>query len=333
MRWIIKHIFNFSVEKTWENGYAQFGFHDNSGNFYVLHNEQSWFGQYTKNNEFLWTAGSLNPKLSENHISFDLRGPMYVARVPTDESLIITSGGNKRIFKIFPYDKKTEVFIDADKYNLQNIGNCVPDREGNVWINEITGCKIWQFDSNGNKKLILGDGKPGFQKEDTSFNKVRFNWIYDIRMGVDENLFVLDSKNYALRMIDTEENKVKLIAGKGSAGYDCDGGPAFNASFGSNQNEQFDGPWALSLDEVGNIFIGDTHNHVVRMINKKTNIISTILGNPNHFPSKRNFKEEKDRSRINLPKICSMDYYDKELFIPEWDGDLIVLEKISSEKR
>ena len=30
---------------------------------------------------------------------------------------------------------------------------------------------------------------------------------------------------------------------------------------------------------------------------------------------------------LNLPKICGLDYFNGRLFIPEWDGDLVVLKK------
>jgi len=41
----------------------------------------------------------------------------------------------------------------------------------------------------------------------------------------------------------------------------------------------------------------------------------------------RNNPAETDLLKLNLPKICSMDYYDGCLFIPDWSDDLIVLEK------
>lgn len=294
-----------------------------------MRNEASWFGQLTMDDNFLWTAGSTNPKLSSKHIFFDLKNPMYISRHHVDNSLIISSGGNRRIFKIFPQEENVITFIDAEKYGLKDIGNCVVDKQGNIWINEITGYQLWQFDSNGNKLQVLGNGKPGFQKEPASFDSVQFNWIYDIRMGFDNNLYVLDSGNFALRKVDIENCTVNLIAGTGKPGYSGDGGFATEATFGSDVKQQFDGPWALSVDDEGNIFIGDTQNHVVRMINKN-GIISTILGSPNYIPSKRNLINETNPYRINLPKICSMDYYNNELFIPEWDGDLIILEKIKS---
>ncbi len=112
-----------------------------------------------------------------------------------------------------------------------------------------------------------------------------------------------------------------------------DGKSAKKATLGSDKNEQFDGPWAISLDEEGTIYIGDTHNHVIRMVEKKKKkrIISTIAGNPDYVPSLRNSVDETDPFKINLPKICSLDYYNRELLIPEWDGDLIVLEKVDQE--
>lgn len=36
---------------------------------------------------------------------------------------------------------------------------------------------------------------------------------------------------------------------------------------------------------------------------------------------------ETDLLKLNLPKTCSMDYYEGCLFIPDWNDDLIVLEK------
>ncbi|MFX1316332.1 MAG: hypothetical protein ACFE9T_10745 [Promethearchaeota archaeon] len=334
MEWRVKYIFNFSEEITWHNGYVQFGFHDYEGNSYILRHENNWFGQLTKNDKFLWTAGSVNPKLSDIHIPFDLKKPMYVSKSPIDQGLVVSSGGNNRIFRLFPDEQKVELFIDMAKHDVKDIGNCVFDKQGNIWINEITGCRIWQFDSNGQKRSLLGNGKPGFQSEKVEFTNVQFNWVYDIRMGPDNNLYVLDSKNYAVRMINIEEQAVYTIVGTGQPGYSGDGGTAKKATLGSTANEQFDGPWAISLDETGNLFIGDTQNHVVRMVvkKKKKRIISTIAGNPNFIPSHRNSVHETDLFKLNLPRICSMDYYNNELFIPEWDGDLIVLEKIEEKK-
>jgi hypothetical protein len=64
------------------------------------------------------------------------------------------------------------------------------------------------------------------------------------------------------------------------------------------------------------------------MIEKETCTISTIAGNHKIEPHARNDPREKDPLKLNLPKISSMDYFDNCLFIPEWDGDMILLERV-----
>lgn len=59
------------------------------------------------------------------------------------------------------------------------------------------------------------------------------------------------------------------ISGTGFLGYTGDGGLAINAIFGGNSNVYLDGPWSISVDEDCNIFVGDTQNYVVRLIDSQ----------------------------------------------------------------
>jgi len=130
-------------------------------------------------------------------------------------------------------------------------------------------------------------------------------------------------------MIDMKTRRVYTMAGTGKAGYDGDDGDARYATFGSSSQARFDGPISLSLDEEGNIFVGDRFNHVVRMIDRKSWVIRTIAGNRQSVEGVRNNPEETDPFRLNLPAISSMDYYGGRLFIPTDItsdlGDLIVM--------
>jgi DNA-binding beta-propeller fold protein YncE len=326
MNWKVKKIINYDSGGTWEDGYASFGFYDSKGNLYAMSYLEHWVGCCSDNGRLKWSAGN-NPVInSDYHLTLDLHNPHYITDTP-DGMLLISSNGNKKIYKVNPVGMTSFLLIDGDSIGLTDVGNCVFDSEGNMWVNEIQGCRIWQFTLDGIPIQTLGDGKPGFQTEDCSFKDVRFNWIYDIRNGPDGNIYVLDSKNYAVRMVDVKSKTVKTIAGTGTCGYSGDGGNALNATFGGNPDEYFDGPWSLSLDEEGNIYVGDTQNHVVRMIERSTNNITTIAGNPDIKKGIRNCPTEEKPLSLNLPKICSMDYYNGCLYIPEWDGDLIVLSK------
>lgn len=61
------------------------------------------------------------------------------------------------------------------------------------------------------------------------------------------------------------------IAGTGEVGYAGDGGAATDA--------KFNWPHEVRVDSSGNLFVADTRNHVIRRIDAKTNVVTTIAGN------------------------------------------------------
>jgi uncharacterized protein (TIGR03437 family) len=63
---------------------------------------------------------------------------------------------------------------------------------------------------------------------------------------------------------------VTLIAGNSRAGFSGDGGPAVNA--------QLNAPQGVALDAAGDVYIADSRNNRVRMVNTK-GVISTFAGN------------------------------------------------------
>ena len=101
------------------------------------------------------------------------------------------------------------------------------------------------------------------------------------------------------------------------------------ATFGGDPSARFDGHISLSLDEEGNIYVGDRFNRVIRMIEKRSDRIRTIPGNPTFKGEVGNSLTERNPLRLRLPKISSMDYYRRRLFVPtdltDKSGDLAVL--------
>ncbi len=67
-----------------------------------------------------------------------------------------------------------------------------------------------------------------------------------------------------------QSTTITTFAGNGVSGYSGDGGPATNANIRNT--------YTLGSDGVGNVYIADTHNNVVRKITN-TGVISTIAGN------------------------------------------------------
>jgi DNA-binding beta-propeller fold protein YncE len=61
------------------------------------------------------------------------------------------------------------------------------------------------------------------------------------------------------------------VAGNGLVGYSGDGGAAVDA--------QFNWPHEVRADSDGNLFVADTRNHVIRRIDGRTGVVTTIAGN------------------------------------------------------
>ncbi len=330
VEWVVDRIVHFGPTDLVKNGLPHFGFHDRIGNHYAIFHQKHFLGLIRENDRLEWTVAANQVFEGTPNIVAEMNYPMYIDNL-ADGTLLVSNFGDARIYRIDVGRRKAELFVDGSRMGMKDVGNCVVDNEGSVWVNEVKGCRVWKFDGTGNQVLTLGDGTSGFQVGPVDFGEAKFSWIYDIRRGPDGNIYVLDSRNFAVRLIDLKRRVVTPLAGTGKAGYEGDEGDALNATFGSSPTERFDGPISLSLDEEGNIFVGDRQNHVVRMIEKKSGIITTIAGNHNSVEGMSNNLEEEDPLKLNLPEISSMDYYNGHLFIPTdlspEAGDLIVLRK------
>ncbi len=125
-------------------------------------------------------------------------------------------------------------------------------REGNsIWKLELNGHPIWQH--------VAGSGEKGFDNN-PDLLKATFNGPKGIAVGPQGRVFVVDTENQVVRVIDTQQNKISTLAGQGPAhrGFSGDDGPSTSASLNR--------PHGICVDSAGRVFIGDSENHRVRMI-------------------------------------------------------------------
>lgn len=119
------------------------------------------------------------------------------------------------------------------------------------------------FAASPTVKTLIGTGTKGFS--DSAVNNP-----YGMAMGPDGALYFCDLDNQRIRRLDLKTKQLTTIAGNGQKGYQGDGGPAKDASLNM--------PHELRFDAKGDIYVAERDNHVIRKIDMKTGIISTVAG-------------------------------------------------------
>ena len=121
--------------------------------------------------------------------------------------------------------------------------------------------RIETFAGNG-KQGFSGDGGPATQAQiDNPFGVVR---------GPDGAIWFCEYTGQRIRRV-APDGTISTVAGSGKKGYSGDGGPALEATFNL--------PHELRFDRNGDLYIVDMVNNVVRKVDLRTKVISTIAGN------------------------------------------------------
>lgn len=117
---------------------------------------------------------------------------------------------------------------------------------------------------------IAGTGSPGFSGDGGPGTEAEINNPYGLVIGPDGALYFCEIGNHRVRRLDMKTKRISTVAGSGQKGYAGDGGPALAAVL----NE----PYEVRFDGRGNMFFAEMQNHVVRRVDARTRIISTVAG-------------------------------------------------------
>jgi len=187
-----------------------------------------------------------------------------------DGALYIADIGNHRIRRIDPKTRIVETIAGNSGRNLPQDGQVARGNpilgpralciDGNtLWIALREGHSIWRMElREGRLRHVAGTGEPGFAGDGESAKLAKFNGPKGIAVGPGKKLFVVDTENHAIRMIDLQSGIISTIAGSPRSADEKAGGLATTMLLNR--------PHGICVAPGGEIFVGDTLNHRVRRL-------------------------------------------------------------------
>ncbi len=140
---------------------------------------------------------------------------------------------------------------------------------GDIYISdEVYGTIRKVTRSTGIITRVAGNGTYGYSGDGGPATAAQFKLPFGIALDNKGNVLVADAGAHCIRKV-TPTGTISTIAGNGTAGFFGDGGLATAALL--------DSPYAVAVDKIGNIFISDHGNNVVRKIDT-FGMISTFAG-------------------------------------------------------
>jgi hypothetical protein len=157
--------------------------------------------------------------------------------------------------------------------NLTAPGGVAVAPNGDVYIADTFNHRIRKvIKAGGTIVTVAGTGTQGFSGEGTPAISANLNTPYGIDIDNSGNIFIADRDNHVIRKF-TDGGNIVTVAGNGTQqGYAGDGlqanDPSVRLSF----------PYSVAVDNTtGNIFIADSGNNLIRMINI-SGIITRVAG-------------------------------------------------------
>jgi streptogramin lyase len=145
-------------------------------------------------------------------------------------------------------------------------------RWGGVWLGLLALCCSESVTMAQEVITVLGTGQAGWSGDGGPGSVAKCGAPFGIVVGPDGALYVCETTSHVIRRIDPETQLVTTVAGTGGkSGSAGDGGPAKQAFLHE--------PYEVRFDRDGHMFFVEMKGEVVRRVDSRTGIISTVAGN------------------------------------------------------
>jgi cellulose synthase/poly-beta-1,6-N-acetylglucosamine synthase-like glycosyltransferase/sugar lactone lactonase YvrE len=155
---------------------------------------------------------------------------------------------------------------------LDTPGGIVVSSSGDIFFADSNNHVVRRIDPQNNISTIVGNyaAGSGFSGDLGPATSAQLDTPDGVSVAPDGDLVVADSHNDRVRRIDKQTSTITTIAGNGQSAYNGDDKPAVDASLNN--------PSGVAAAPNGDIYIADTLNYRVRMIDHATGFIHTIAG-------------------------------------------------------
>jgi thiol-disulfide isomerase/thioredoxin len=193
----------------------------------------------------------------EGDLYIAMAGRHQIWRMPLDESSIGPYAGNGRedivdgpLLPNVPYDANFASFAQPSGLTSDGKRLFVADSEGST-------VRAVPFDSRGKVETLVGLTGTlfDFGDVDGAGGKVRLQHPLDVAWW-DDKLYVADTYNNKIKVIDVKKRSCKTLAGSGKPG---------NADADAGDAAMFNEPEGLTAAD-GKLYVADTNNHSIRVV-------------------------------------------------------------------
>lgn len=212
-----------------------------------------------------------------------LKTPEQIAVDPVGNVYVADQSGNQIVF-VNAVNKTSNVYVGTSAQGAVvpvsagtlNAPTAVAlDAAGNLYIADSGANLILRVDAATLAvTTVAGDGTLGYSGQGVAATTAQMNTPSGIAATPDGTLYIADTGNNVIRRVDSRTGIITTVAGTAATGgYSGDGGQATLATLNA--------PFSVALDDYQNLYIADTGNNVIRMVNSITGIIRTAAGNGN----------------------------------------------------
>ena len=201
-------------------------------------------------------------RLNRPHsIALDNQGFLYIADI-----------GNHRIRRVDLTQGTITSIAGTGEKRLPQPGQPLQDqpvlgpralfiRGRTMWVALREGHSVWRVNLDRPVwQHVAGTGAKGYSGDGGPATLATFNGPKGIAVDRQGNIYVVDTENQAVRLIEADSNKIRTLAGSGPAhrGSAGDQGPADQC--------ELDRPHGVCVDRDGNVYVGDTGSNRVRRV-------------------------------------------------------------------